>query len=211
MRFCALAITVALAIGAHRPDLNGAIRGDTKAASPSSAQAQRGSTSGVRTSEAVESRSAALEVREKQGGDSKRGAPRRDVSGAGRELAAPEKAQAEPASAKATAETPESAVGDAPLGDPTQPGPALRELLAPVAHGRPVASPTIRLKGRILPAARPGIVILEVDGDLVTIPRGGQASISGASGGSLTVRVLHLTASEVRLELLPQGHEMVLH
>jgi len=105
-----------------------------------------------------------------------------------------------------------------PLRDPTQPGPRMREILIPpqaapqgTAAGPPPV-PQVTLKGRVILRGRPGAAILEIDGKLLGVQAGTEATVSAAGrSGPVTLRVLELSASTVRLEILPQGQELVLH
>ncbi len=135
------------------------------------------------------------------------------------EEAAGAQAESDPFAAP-PAETPSgSTQGGAsrPLRDPTQPGPQMREILGPaegVLQQSPAALPSVPqlvLKGRVIPRDRPGAAILEVDGKLISVQKGSEATVSTGRTGLVTLRVLEIDVSAVRLEVLPQGQEVTLH
>jgi len=103
-----------------------------------------------------------------------------------------------------------------PLRDPTQPGPELREILVPpqaVAQGTvagPPPMPQVALKGRVILRQRPGTALLEVDGTLISVRDGADATVAASRAGLLTLHVLEISASAVRVEVLPQKQEIVL-
>ena len=97
--------------------------------------------------------------------------------------------------------------------DPTRPGPVLRDLLAPAQSAQRAAQPTvpkISLKGRVITSGKPGSAILEVDGQVIAIQDGKEATIA-SSAGLIMLRVSQLDVSEVRVVVLPLDQELVLH
>ena len=109
--------------------------------------------------------------------------------------------------------TPKPPLDRGEFRDPTQPGPVLRDLLAPAANLQRAAQPVlpkISLKGRVIPSGKPGSAILEVDGQVLSIQDGREATIV-SSTGLVTVRVSKLDVSEVRVDVLPLDQELVLH
>jgi len=109
--------------------------------------------------------------------------------------------------------TPKPPLDHGEFRDPTQPGPVLRDLLAPAPTAQRAAQPAlpkITLKGRVIPLGKPGSAILEVDGQVRAIQDGKEATIA-SSAGLVTLRVSQLDVSEVRVDVLPLDQELVLH
>jgi len=138
--------------------------------------------------------------------------------------APPDDAAAGGAAARPSAESSKpSAPGEdgeqtGPLRDPTEPSPRMREILVPPQASPqgtvagPPPMPQVTLKGRVILSGKPGAAILEVDGKLLGIQAGAETTIAaGSRTGLVTLRVLELSASTLRLEVLPQGQELVLY
>jgi hypothetical protein len=104
--------------------------------------------------------------------------------------------------------------GDVPAGenaaqrDPTQPGPTMRQLLAPRAKSANI--PAIELKARMVTAGQSPVVILGIEKNLYLAKLGDEFSPVGEFGG-LTIRVSTITAGEVRLEVTPLGRSVILY
>lgn len=104
-------------------------------------------------------------------------------------------------------------VGKVPvIPDPTQPSGKLKDALMPPRSPAPTAPspvarlPALALRGRVLAAGRPGAALLEVEGRVYSVSPGQTV----AAGGTV-LRVVEVSAGEVRLELLPGRDVMVLN
>jgi hypothetical protein len=97
---------------------------------------------------------------------------------------------------------------DGPRRDPTQPGPNMRQLLAP--RSKALNIPAIQLKARIVTAGQVPVVILGIDKNLYIAKLGDEFSPAGDSSG-LTFRVSTVSDREVRLEVTPLGRSVILY
>ncbi len=103
-----------------------------------------------------------------------------------------------------------------PLRDPTEPGEELRELVTPFRLGQPggpagLAVPRVRLKGRIIGPSAPPAAVLELQGALYVVHEESELTVDApeAAAGGLTFRVDRITATEVRIQVLPLGRTIV--
>ena len=92
--------------------------------------------------------------------------------------------------------------------DPTTPGPIFKDILGKKDAKGPYAPklPSILLKGRIVPKGKPPAALLEVDGKLYLVNQ--KSMLSGSA--NVTLKILELNASEIRIEIGPQKDIMVL-
>jgi hypothetical protein len=123
-----------------------------------------------------------------------------------------------------------------PPRDPTAPSPLLRELLKPAGKQSKMAVlPLIRITGRMIgglqpnaallqigpddqrpaspnAAGKPGIAALQHTGNRSYLVRKGtELLIPGAGSDTQTIRVLDVTADEVRIEIAPLGRVLTLN
>ena len=92
--------------------------------------------------------------------------------------------------------------------DPTQPGPNMRQLLAPRAKAANI--PAIQLKARIVTAGQVPVVILDIDRNLYLAKLGDEFSPAGEFSG-LTIRVSAIDARQVRLDVTPLGRSVIIY
>ncbi len=104
-----------------------------------------------------------------------------------------------------------------PLRDPTEPGEELRDLVTPFRLGQPgapagLAVPRVTLKGRIIGPSAPPAAVVDLQGALYIVHEESELTVDApeAAAGGLTFRVDRITASEVRIEVLPLGKVIVL-
>jgi hypothetical protein len=100
------------------------------------------------------------------------------------------------------------------LRDPTQPGPQLRQILAPAAvagSSNPTAMPHMSLKARVIRRGQPGTALLEIDGMLHAVHEDEEITVATGRTGLITLRVVKLTAATVRVELEPYHRTLVLN
>lgn len=97
--------------------------------------------------------------------------------------------------------------------DPTKPSDKLNKALNPAPKGAvpgPAALlpkiPPMALKARVLAAGKPGAVVIEADGHQYTVGPG----VTFVAGG-MPMRVLEVTRTEVRIEVLPLNEIIVLN
>lgn len=95
--------------------------------------------------------------------------------------------------------------------DPTVPGPLFERILNPKATKGPTGASTFRMppiaiKGRIVSKDRPASALLEFDGRLYLVNKD---SILGG-GNNVTLRIVELNASEVRIEVSPFNEIVIL-
>ena len=95
-----------------------------------------------------------------------------------------------------------------PPRDPTQPGPQMRDLLAPKPKNQGL--PPLELKGRILAAGQTPLVLLAMDKHLFVARQGAEIGLDGSYGG-MSIRVVEVTSGEVRLEIAPLGRTIHLY
>jgi hypothetical protein len=94
--------------------------------------------------------------------------------------------------------------------DPTEPGEAMRDLVAPLRLGQSGASaalsvPKIMLKGRIIGPVVPPAAILDVQGSSYVVQQDSELTFEADDSplGGLTLHVTEINASEVRVEVMP--------
>jgi len=123
----------------------------------------------------------------------------------------PPKAPAGPAAP--VADAPPAIEGGVPAGkltDPTRPSPNMKDALSRQINPKsaapaPGVSP-MALRGRVIAADKPAAALLEIDGRIYTVSKG--SVLAGAN--KTTIRVLDVTASEVRLEVSPTKEIVIL-
>jgi hypothetical protein len=103
------------------------------------------------------------------------------------------------------------------LRDPTEPGEAMRDLVAPLRLGQSGASaalavPRMMLKGRIIGPVAPPAAILDLQGSVYVVQEDSELTFEAADSplGGLTLRVTEINASEVRIEVLPFRKVLIL-
>ncbi len=110
---------------------------------------------------------------------------------------------------------------DAPatLRDPTEPGEEMRDMVAPFRMGQPgrpsaagLAVPRVTLKGRVIGPSSPPAAMVELQGALYLLQVDSELTVDSpeAAFGGLTLRVTDITASEVRIEVMPLRTVIVL-
>lgn len=90
-------------------------------------------------------------------------------------------------------------------GDPTVPGPALKEILNKNKPGPTVAAPKIELKGRVVGPRRPATALLDVGGKSVVVTADSQVTTP-----TMSLRVLSIDADAVVIEMLPSKEKLIL-
>lgn len=90
--------------------------------------------------------------------------------------------------------------------DPTQPGPLLKDLLGKGKTEVVLPSLLPKLKGRVLQRGKEPAAMLEVDGTLVVV---GRNSIVTTRGGA-SLKIMEITAAEVRIEMQPSQEKIIL-
>jgi hypothetical protein len=95
--------------------------------------------------------------------------------------------------------------------DPTQPNPDLREKLDALKPRpevvRPIGGPGLVLRGRLLVTGQPAAALLEIEGRVQLVRTGTLINL----GSRQSVRILSITAAEVRLEVEPTKDVVTLH
>ena len=71
--------------------------------------------------------------------------------------------------------------------------------------------PSIQIKGRIIGGLRPNSVLLQIDTRLYLVQKGMELTIPGAQPDTQTIRVVNVTADEVRIEVVPLGRVLTLN
>jgi hypothetical protein len=104
-----------------------------------------------------------------------------------------------------------------PRSDPTEPGEAMRDLVAPLRLGQSGASaalavPRMMLKGRIIGPVAPPAAILDVQGSVYVVQQDSELTFEATDSplGGLTLRVTEINASEVRIEVMPFRKVLIL-
>jgi hypothetical protein len=100
---------------------------------------------------------------------------------------------------------------DAPvLRDPTEPGEEMRDLVAPLRLGQPGgpagwAVGRVTLKGRIIGPLVPPAAIIDLQGSVFVVTKDSELTVDTADSplGGTTLRVIDVSVSEVRIEVLP--------
>jgi hypothetical protein len=104
------------------------------------------------------------------------------------------------------------AIQENALRDPTAPDPRLEQILggrrSPALGNAKL--PGIRLLAKLLVKSKPGVAVLGVDKESLTIAEGGTAAVPGDMNGS-TLTVEKVTASGVLLRFNPGGQVLSLH
>lgn len=96
-----------------------------------------------------------------------------------------------------------------PANDPTKASPALeRELAVPKNGGAAPALPAVRLKGRVIAPDKSAAALLEIDPKTppYLVTRGTTLVLPN----NIRLRVLEVTAGEVRIEISPLNETIVL-
>ena len=98
------------------------------------------------------------------------------------------------------------------LRDPTSPSPMLRDLIDPGRNQpKSMELPLIQLRGRIIGGGQPSAAMLEIDKHSYLVRKGSEILFPGSRPGAQSIRVLDVTAEEVRLEILPLGRSVSLN
>ncbi len=123
-----------------------------------------------------------------------------------------------------------------PARDPTAPSPLLRELLKPAGKQSKISElPFIQIKGRIIGGLQPNSALLQIGVDdqqplnsnaartphnvalrqngnhSYLVQKGTELTIPGGGGDTQTLRVVEITADEVRIEIAPLGRVLTLN
>ena len=104
------------------------------------------------------------------------------------------------------------------LRDPTKPGEALHDLVAPLRMGQHSGAaggggmPQITLKGRIVGPRKPPAAMVEIDKHLHVLQEGSELSVPAphVGLGSVTLKVIELNGSQVKIEIMPLRQAIVL-
>ena len=97
-----------------------------------------------------------------------------------------------------------SAQTPTPASDPTVPDDSLQRLLAAAIQNKAseLSMPAILMRGKIIPQSGPGLVILEVNKQILSLKQGGALSLSGEFS-HLSLQLSELTREGATIEVLP--------
>jgi len=91
-----------------------------------------------------------------------------------------------------------------PATDPTQPDEALQKLLMTAAQNTTsfISIPSVQMRGKILQGGGQGLVIIEVNKQILALKKGSSLSLSGQHS-HLSLQLTELTSESVTIEVLP--------
>ena len=112
-----------------------------------------------------------------------------------------------------------SAQGGRRTNDPTVPGPAIRDLIDQ-GGGRATASvaaapliPEIQIRARVFTKDRPPVAVVDVGGRSLTVRMGSEIHLPGTPElpTGVQLKVVELTLTELKLEVLKRNQTITLH
>lgn len=101
-------------------------------------------------------------------------------------------------------------------GDPTLPGPAIRELLGQGEQKntqnpeKPAGLPIVRLRGRVAVRDKPVVALIQIDERIYSVRPGDEFSVD-VGGVTTPMKVIKLTATEMQIELVNRRATVNLH